>query len=238
MLNPWNPLSPIRLLLWLLLRPAQAAAFRAADEPTYRIVGSWLTSSLTWFPVLIPLLGYGLGSIPGSTPSGAHLAGVLVLVWLLTGFLGTRTGEILSFMIGAFVFFVMLGIGFTIAAGVTPGLIAGFTLGGLGILARGVGVVAGGHLAAHIAGGLAGGVVAATVALLGGGILAGVILAFAVPVALLVVVALALGLSNHLTATMQRGQAAPLDALLLALLPLGLLLLLWLYFLGGWQQLA
>lgn len=238
MLNPWNPLSPLRLLLWLLLRPAQAAAFRAADERTYRIVGSWLTSGLTWFPLLIPLLGYGLGSIPGATPTGVHLAGVVLLIWLLTGFLGTRTSEIVAFMAGALTFFVMLGIAFTIAAGVTPGLIAGFTLGGLGILARGIGVVAGGHLAAHVAGGLAGGIIVATVTLLGGGILAGIILAFAVPLALLLVVVLALSLSHHLTAAMQHGRPAPLDAALLALLPLGLLLLVWLYFLGGWQQLA
>lgn len=76
MLNPWNPLSPFRLLAWLLLEPARLADYRArAGEQSSKIVGSWLTSSLTWLPMLIPLLGYGLGSIPGASSGGLYLAG-------------------------------------------------------------------------------------------------------------------------------------------------------------------
>lgn len=238
MLNPWNPLSPFRLLAWLLLEPARLADYRArAGEQSSKIVGSWLTSSLTWLPMLIPLLGYGLGSIPGASSGGLYLAGVFVLCWLATGFLGARASELVGFMAGALTFFVILGISFTIAAGVTPGFIAGGALSLIAIVARGVGMSAGGHFASNVAGGLAGGVVAATVTLLGGGMLAGVFLAFAVPLALVLMYLLSLNLSIHLNRNIQAGRPSFLSRVVLAIIPLGLLVLVWLYFLGGWARL-
>ncbi|NWG17986.1 MAG: hypothetical protein HXY41_15280 [Chloroflexi bacterium] len=238
MLNPWNPFSPLRLLLWTLLEPARLADYRVqAGERASKIVGSWLTSSLTWLPMLIPLLGYGLGSIPGASSSGLYLAAVFVLCWLVTGFLGARASELVGFMAGALTFFVILGISFTIAAGVTPGFIAGGALSLLAIVARGLGISLGGHFASNVAGGLAGGVVTATVTLMGGGMLAGVFLAFAVPLALVLMYLLSVNLSTHLNSNIQAGRPTFISRAVLALIPLSLLVLVWLYFLGGWARL-
>ncbi|MBZ0279073.1 MAG: hypothetical protein K8I60_23205, partial [Anaerolineae bacterium] len=76
-LNPWNPLDQFRLLGWVFLQPGLIAAYKDTHgDESLRMVGSWLVSTLIWIPFMIPLLGYGLGSVPvGSSRSGLYLVG-------------------------------------------------------------------------------------------------------------------------------------------------------------------
>ncbi len=236
-LNPWNPLDHLRLLGWVFLHPEIINTYQESyGKQSLQRTGSWLVSTLTWFPVMIPVLGYGLATIPvGASRSGLYLAGFYGVLWLLTGLLGARTSEPVGFAAGITLFFFMLGISFAVTAGASPGILTSTALIISGLIVRSVAVLVAGYLAAHVCGGVVLGVAAGTAAVAFGGVLAGFIIAVAVPAALLITYTLSFLVAQHLRRTIAEGQATIPGKILLALVPLGGLIALWVFFLGGWQ---
>lgn len=239
-LNPWNPLDHFRLLGWVFMHPEIITPYQEMyGKQSLQRTGSWLVSTLTWIPVMIPVLGYGLATIPvGSSRSGLYLAGFYGLLWLLTGLLGARTSEPVGFAAGITLFFFMLGISFAVTAGATPGILASTALVVSGLIVRSLAVLVAGHLAAHVCGGVMLGIAAGTAAVTFGGVLAGFIIAVAVPAALLITYTLSFLVAQHLRQTFATGQATIPGKIMLALIPLGGLSALWIFFLGGWGVLV
>ncbi|TGO02666.1 hypothetical protein PN36_21110 [Candidatus Thiomargarita nelsonii] len=93
-LSLFNPLDHLRLLWWTLVMPQQLIAHREiCGDKEQKRVGKWLVSTLIWLPLLMPILGLGLGLLPHSSKAlsvDTYLllsAGVFVC-WLLIGWLG------------------------------------------------------------------------------------------------------------------------------------------------------
>jgi len=111
-LSAWNPIDYMRLLWWILVSPQQLQIYRQAfGEEDENRVGKWLVSSLTWGPLMMPILAAGLGLlwfVPQDWPSGVYLLFTLLLIgcWLLTGWLG-NVGE--GSVMGNVAFGVMFG---------------------------------------------------------------------------------------------------------------------------------
>lgn len=236
-LNPWNPVDHFRLLGWVFLQPGLIAAYKDTyGDQSLRMVGSWLVGTLIWIPFMIPLLGYGLGSVPvGSSRSGLYLVGFFAVLWLLTGLLGNRTSEPVGFAAGITVFFMMMGLSFAVTAGATPGKIVSVMLVVSGVIVRGIAVVGAGYLAAHICGGVVLGIAAGTAAVIFGGVLAGFIIAVAVPAGLIMAYILSVMVTLYLRQTFERGRSTIPGKILLALVFLSTLVSLWVFFLGGWE---
>ncbi len=54
----WSPIHQIRLLVWVLLDPARYGHYRQVVGPQrVRVMMGWLTSTLMWWALLIPLIG-------------------------------------------------------------------------------------------------------------------------------------------------------------------------------------
>ncbi|MCB9452221.1 MAG: hypothetical protein H6672_12330 [Anaerolineaceae bacterium] len=236
-LNPWNPLDPFRLLGWVFLHPEFIRDYpETYDKKSMQRTGSWLVSTLTWIPIMIPVLGYGLATIPvGASRSGLFLAGFYGILWLLTGIFGTRTSEPVGFAVGISLFFFMLSISFAVTAGATPGILVSVALVISGLIVRAIAVLVAGHLAAHVSGGVILGITAGTAAVSFGGVLAGFIIAVAVPAGLLITYTLSYLVAQHLQGTFKEGRPSLQGKILLALIPLGAVAALWVFFLGGWQ---
>jgi len=114
-LSEWNPVDYIILLWWILVKPKQLQAYRQVfgDSDENR-VGKWLVSSLTWWPLLIPILASGLGLFlpaPEAWPPYVYLWFSLLIIgcWLVTGWLG-NVGE--GSMMGNITFGVIFGMVF------------------------------------------------------------------------------------------------------------------------------
>jgi hypothetical protein len=131
-LAPWNPLDHMRLLWWVLVNPWRLSNYRDVfDGPEWRYyskrserrIGTWLSSTLAWLPILVVTLGYGLNN-SGTTSflevmAWRAISLGLAAAWLLTGLLGRdRLGtddliSVVSFLLA------------TIATGGFMGFVAG-----------------------------------------------------------------------------------------------------------------
>lgn len=66
-INPFNPYHWGRLLYWILLNPAQIAPYRQQNgqyDPILHRAGTWLISTIVWLPFLIPLYAASLTFAP------------------------------------------------------------------------------------------------------------------------------------------------------------------------------
>jgi len=92
-LSALNPLDHLRLLWWVLVMPQHLIDYRKQFGKNYDWrIDKWLVSTLIFLPFLIPNLAMGLEWMPTSSDKSEltflrHSA-VLVLCWLLAGWLG------------------------------------------------------------------------------------------------------------------------------------------------------
>ena len=114
-LSEWNPVDYIILLWWILVKPKQLQAYRQSfGEEDENRVGKWLVSSLTWWPLLIPILASGFGLFlptPTEWPPQVYLWFSILIIgcWILTGWLG-NVGE--GSVMGNITFGVIFGMVF------------------------------------------------------------------------------------------------------------------------------
>jgi tetratricopeptide (TPR) repeat protein len=234
-LSPWKPLDHLRLLWWVLITPQQLKTYRETfGERDEHRVGSWLVSTLTWLPLLIPTLALELGTLPGTSVASpsAYLYSCLglLLAWALTGMLGKSTKPwvgvvagitavgVAGVVAGVAAEGVAFGVAFDVAGGVF-GMALGAAVGAAVGVAVGVaGVVAGGvALGAAVGVALGVGFGAAGVVVFGAaGVVAGVV---------------AVGVDRSL----KTGTASPWVQVGEDALTLSYAFLVWFCFLGGWR---
>jgi len=83
-LSPINPLDYLRLLWWVFNKPQQLQAYRQIfGQEDEKRVGSWLVSTLTWWPLLVSLLI--LEQSPTKIGMPEIYIGLSVGCWILTG---------------------------------------------------------------------------------------------------------------------------------------------------------
>lgn len=67
-LSPWNPVHYLKLLQWIFITPYKLKAYQTQSGKIYKSllqpIGGYLTSILTWLPLLLPTLALGLGRLP------------------------------------------------------------------------------------------------------------------------------------------------------------------------------
>ncbi len=237
-LDPWNVFDQFRLLVWLLLTPERLMNYRAhRDDESIRQVGVWLVSTLAWLPLVIPTLGYSLGTIPVATSSPLNLFFVwalFVVGWFATGWLNMRDSRL-----GSFIAFLIAGV-------VT--MMIFLLIGGLDNIELMPGAVA--YVAATMALGLAFGV-GFGVASRATGIVAGIIVALVMFMALfnrtlgpesalvgIALIGMTLGVTTIIQRSMETGMLSRLHWGVLTAVLVTYGALVWIYFLGGWSVLS
>lgn len=121
-LSEWNPVDYIILLWWILVKPKQLQAYRKlfGDSDENR-VGKWLVSSLTWWPLLIPILASGLGLFlpaPEEWAPYVYLLFSFLIIgcWLVTGWLGNvGEGSIMGNITFGVIFGMIFGVIYVIS---------------------------------------------------------------------------------------------------------------------------
>jgi len=187
-LNPLNPLDYLRLLWWVLVMPQKLKMYKERFG-TPSVLGKWLTSTLTWLPLLMPTLALGLELIPhainGASEVYLSLTTILLIGWLLTGWLGDIDRDdavgVAFDVAGVVAGYVALAVALAVAFDVT-GVVA---LDVAGFVAIGVAVGVAGVVAGYVALAVTSGGVAVVVAL---AVAVGVAVGMAVVVALAVAV--------------------------------------------------
>lgn len=94
-LSPRDPRDHLLLLWWLFITPYHLRDYflRVGDE-SIKQVGSWLISTLFWFPLLVVAMGIAFGSIPVLFPlipgwlAGPMLFSLVAIGWVATAWLG------------------------------------------------------------------------------------------------------------------------------------------------------
>jgi hypothetical protein len=127
-----NPLDHLRLLWWVLMSPQQLQVYRQTfGESDEKHVGRWLVSTLTWWPLLVPILALGFELLLPSAnnwPSEGYWWFSLLLVggWIVTGKIGNEGEES---MIGNLPFGIVFGVvfGVTYIAAIILAIITGGT---------------------------------------------------------------------------------------------------------------
>lgn len=232
-LSPWNPIDYLRLLWWILVVPHQLKRYRKTfGKYAERRVSKWLTSLLTWSPLLIPSLALALMGLSGLENNSMHrfliLSGGLLLAGLLTGWLGDHDNGSAVGVAGVAAFAVAGSVASVVALatawalGMAGGMVLGVALGVLLGVALGVALgVTGGGSSLGVAGGVVGSVVGVVALSVAGGVVFGV--------ALSVGKALRSSLESADTSSSRLTRSA-FGALLLSYS-----FLVWFSFLGGWQ---
>ncbi|MEK8017576.1 MAG: hypothetical protein VSS75_011960 [Candidatus Parabeggiatoa sp.] len=132
-LSPINPLDYLRLLWWVLVMPSQLQAYRKSfGKEDEKRVGNWLVSTLTWWPLLIPILALGLELLPHSAKAWLPetyllLSTLLVGCWLLTGSLRINKDVAVGVAVSV-VGLVAVGVAVSLV-----GLVTGLATGGLAV---------------------------------------------------------------------------------------------------------
>jgi len=72
-LSVLNPLDHLRLLWWIFVMPQQLKDYKAIYNEEVKLVGQWLVSTLTWFPLFILTLTLGLELLPHSSKAWSVL---------------------------------------------------------------------------------------------------------------------------------------------------------------------
>ena len=247
-LDPWNFLDQTRVLGWLFFDPNQFINYRAAHgSKTLKQTGAWLVSNIAWIPMFFPVLGFVFGTvhIPGvENDFNANALFILTSLlmlgdWLIGGILGWReshaVGLILLIIVGitATAAFWLIadeaGVLF-VAGGGQTGLVTMLTIG------ISIGAAAG--IAFHLANPGTGP--------LAGLVLAGLIVAalFSVPLGIetgvsgLAMAMMAFGVAGAIDINLRTGQRSLLGMVILGILTINVAVMIWTYFLGGWQVLS
>jgi hypothetical protein len=103
-LNVYNPLDHLRLLEWLLFKPARLREYKSSfGDRSVERVGAWTFSTLFWLPHLMITAAFALGVLTidpiysSSTPSPESqaliISGCMLLAWLMTGWVGAHRGR-------------------------------------------------------------------------------------------------------------------------------------------------
>ena len=246
-LDPGNFLDHFRLLGWLLLEPQQFISYRAAQGMrSLRQTGAWLVSDIVWSTFLLPLLGFVLGTvkIPGAnTDQTTNLlvitAGLLFLAgWFMTARIGWHENQIAGFVLLVATTVVATLI-FAIIGGVAGVLfvVGGGWTGLFSLVTIGISVGAAAGLAFHLANPSVG----ALAGLIISGLIVSAFFTTAVgaetAVAGIFMLTLAVGYGGAIDINLRKGKRSWLGLIMLAALPLNYAVMVWMYFLGGWQVL-
>lgn len=245
-LDSWNFFDQARLVWWLFVEPTLYLQYvNTHGEIIVRQTGAWVVSSIMWISLLAPAVGYTLNTVviptakPGINPF--FIFGGLVL--LLQGFITARLGASQDRRAGLILLIIstLLSLVTFVSISSTSGVI--FTAGGgktaLGFL-----------LTTGIAFGFASGI-AFRIANSTTGALAGVVIAvflfstlLNVPLGVeggfagVVMAGLAMLVGLVLHKHIQTGQRSLAGTALFGILIANFAVMMWLYFLGGWQVLA
>jgi len=163
LLSPLNPLDHLRLLWWTLVMPQQLSNYQQLAEENEKSVGKWLLSTLIWLSLLMPILALGLELLPHSAKAWGSetymmLSALLVVCWLLTGWLGDIDNEkafhlalFMAFCVGSFIAFsivfgvmggmtvaMVIGVAILVVGGVTTAMASIFTVRIVGQVAIGM----------------------------------------------------------------------------------------------------
>ncbi len=98
-LHVWNPLSYVRLLILYFF---DTDGLQKVEPTSVRAVAVWLANTLLWLPIAINALLYGMSEIPLwglDKPLVILPAWMILLGWLLTGFLGQIRFDVRSGML-------------------------------------------------------------------------------------------------------------------------------------------
>ena len=230
-ISPRNPIDHLRLLIWLFWKPNRFRAF--TDETSnrrLRTVGAWMSSTLTWLPLLIITLGYVLNTIPGTNENGLILVLAVIAGWLVTGWLGAKEPGTDDLIAGLAAFVVA----FPIVLAVTDQFVISLIVVGAAVIARGVAVVAALGRASGIAGGVQTGLAVSAAVFLAGTLEGGVQIAIAGIVAIIGAILLGIGAAKTIARNRETGRASFRGKLMFVVLILSYASLIWIYLLGGW----
>jgi hypothetical protein len=150
-LSAWNPVHYVRLMWWLFMDLDKARDYkRQFGAPALHRVGKWPAALLIWLPLLFPTLALGLGTLPASPhawPAELYLwfSAVLLLVCLLTGWVGDTDDIFLSMLMLVVAFLGAIGAANAVAVGLSVSVyndwMIGLTTGLALIVAIGVAFV-------------------------------------------------------------------------------------------------
>lgn len=240
-LNPWNFLDQVQLLWWLMFEPQRLSDYLQHDEgETVKKTGSWIVSALGWLLILLPLLGYSMGTVTiyGRRSLALMFAYLLIIIgWIVAGWLGggdNRAGVVtltLSGILTFMVFFLTRGV--SEIEFITPDIRGSIGLIGLGV---GIGIAAGiAFCIAYTATGTLAGLV------IGAVLFSVVIRVFPGSVSALaglLMVGVAFTSAAILNTGIQTGKRSLGHYAVLTIFALNNAVLVWLYLLGGWQMLT
>jgi hypothetical protein len=245
-LDPFNPLHQFNLARALFIAPRALAGYADHNsETTIRQTAAWIVSWLAWLPFIFTTTSFMLGilTIPGASDKSSRLIGASLLAFGVGLFLTARNGWRRSYRMNIalavancvllFVVFVPTygesGINFVRGAGATPIVFLLTTSISIGI-GMGIALI----VANAAAGSFVGiGVASALFMLFYGeryGTNGGI--------ALVVAVLLALLTANALDANLSQRSRSPLSLVVAGLAVANYAVMVWVYFLGGWQVLA
>lgn len=233
-LNPRNPLAYLDVMLWSMIEPHRMYRYRQTHgDPELQYIGVWLTTVLFWIPLLIPTIGHLLNRVPLNDT----IATTFVVLFPISIFYVQQRADLAGALL-CLLFFMMHTIDKSAADGNTAialvghfGLIASFSTAvvvssatvkppfpsvAFLILVAGVGAWVGWHVG-------------------GNGMLRG----FAVGAFFSAVWApLSIESGIHLRRIYRKGGRSILPWVALVVTLMGMAVLIWLYWLGGWQSLA
>lgn len=240
-LNPWNFLDQFQLLWWLLFEPQHLQNYLQYDEgETAKKTGSWVVSALGWLLILIPLLGYSMGTVPvfGRRSLALMFAYVLIMIgWIAAGWLGggdNRAGVVILTLTGIITFMVFfLTRGVSEIEFITPDIRGNIGLIGLGI---GIGIAAGiSFCIAYTATATLAGLVIGSVLF---SVMIRVFPGQISAIAGLLMVGVAFISASILNNGIQTGKRSLGHYAVIAIFAINYAVLVWLYLLGGWQVLT
>jgi hypothetical protein len=231
-LIPYNPVDQLRLLKWLFLTPQMYKQY-TEQHHSLRGMGTWLSSTLTWLPLLIAAIGYTLGTVPPSFVPGPALIVMVLVGWGLTGWLGRQDVNAESILLGVVAFLLALGVAYFVVDRLSVGVV----IVAAAVMARGVAVVAALGRASSVAGGVAVGMAVSTAVLIVGGLEGGIQVIVGGAVAIIISLAFGYGVTRIINKNIEQGESGWRSKLVFVGLIASYAGLIWLYILGGWSVL-
>jgi hypothetical protein len=135
LLSSWNPWDYVRLLWWIFMDVPRVKAYKKqfGIQKLHRR-GKWAASMLVWLPLIFPTLALGLGTLPASRdawPPETYLwlSAGLIVVWLLSGWLGDSDDVPLNFALIIISFTVAVSAVSAVAVGLSPTILNDWVIG-------------------------------------------------------------------------------------------------------------
>jgi hypothetical protein len=244
-LEAWNFFDQMRLLWWLFWTPSRV---RTDEINPYTLnvqqTAAWIISTMAWSPFFASAVGYALGTVQVTATKGANVsvvvAGLLCLFgWFITAWIGWHHNRVAGILLLitmsslSFLIFVLVsgvgGITFTTSGGRVGTAVLLTTCISLGV-AAGLAL----RLANSAVGALAG-IVIGTIILT---TLAKIQFGVDGSIAGLVMIAVAFAVSSAIETNLLRGVRSRRSMFMFTVMTVNFAVMIWLYFLGGWQALA